>query len=300
MGVADPRLTSDRPEHEPRLRVDFVGVGAIGLPMARRVAQAGFPLEGIEVVEPVRRRAAEAGLAVRASLAGSHADVVIVMVATGDQLAQVVQPQDGEDRAGQIWVIMSTVGPDAVRAAAVTLSAQGATVVDAPVSGGVVRARTGELRIFVAAEDDALIDRVAPILGAMGEASIVGRRVGDGQAVKVVNQHLCSVHLVAAAEALALAEGMGLDPEAVLGVVAPGAAGSFMLSDRGPRMLVDEPEVTSTVGIFVKDSGLVADAAHSAGVDVPVLDAARARFVAAADDGGAALDDSQVIRTYRS
>jgi 3-hydroxyisobutyrate dehydrogenase-like beta-hydroxyacid dehydrogenase len=116
--------------------------------------------------------------------------------------------------------------------------------------------------------------------------------------VKVVNQHLCSVHIVAAAEALSLGASLGLDQAAVLDLVAGGAAGSWMLSDRGPRMLEDDPTVTSTIGIFVKDSGLVAEAAASAGADVPVLAAARARYLAAAEAGLERADDSQVIRTY--
>ncbi len=287
------------PEQETRPRVDFVGVGAIGLPMARRIAQAGFPLHGVEVVDVVRERALAAGLTVRGELAPLDADVVVVMVATAPQLADVVQAACRSSLAGQLWIVMSTVGPEAVRAAAQDLRAAGARVVDAPVSGGVARARTGELRIFVASDDETALTDAQPILAAMGSPTVVGRRVGDGQAVKVVNQHLCSVHLVAAAEATALAERMGLDATEVMGVIAPGAAGSFMLTDRLPRMFEAEPEVTSTVGIFVKDSGLVADAAADAGAEVPVLDAARRRLLAAADAGWAVADDSQVVRTYR-
>lgn len=104
----------------------------------------------------------------------------------------------------------------------------------------------------------------------MGTPLHVGGRLGDGQAIKVVNQHLCSVHLVAAAEALNLARGLGLDPAAVLPLIEKGAAGSWMLSDRGPRMLQGtDAEVTSAVTIFVKDSGLVAAAAEAAKVEVP-------------------------------
>ncbi len=127
------------------------------------------------------------------------------------------------------------------------------------------RAASGELTIF-ASGDPALLDAVAPILARLGSAKSAGNALGQGQSIKVVNQHLCAVHIVVvAAEALALAEGLGLDPATVLGMVETGAAASWMLSDRGPRMLEDEPAVLSQVDIFVKDTGLVAAAAASRG-----------------------------------
>lgn len=110
----------------------------------------------------------------------------------------------------------------------------------------------------------------------------VGDAIGHGQSIKVVNQHLCSVHIVAAAQALALAERLDLDPAQVLLLLESGAAGSWMLSDRGPRMLADtDVEVTSQINIFVKDSGLVHDAARAAGAATPLLDEARERYLAA-------------------
>lgn len=127
-------------------------------------------------------------------------------------------------------------------------------------TGGVARAKTGALVIFAAgAPDDVAAAR--PVLEALGTVHVTGGNLGDGQSIKVVNQHLCSVHIVAAAEALSLARSLSLDPAAVFGLVEKGAAGSWMLSDRGPRMLAGtDVEVTSAINIFVKDSGLVAAA----------------------------------------
>jgi 3-hydroxyisobutyrate dehydrogenase/putative dehydrogenase len=195
---------------------------------------------------------------------------------------------------------MSTVGPAAVRADAARIAAAGGHVVDAPVSGGIARAAAGDLLLFVAGEDE-VVDGVAGVLAAMGTARRVGSAVGDGQSIKVVNQHLCAVHIVAAAEALALAERLHLDPAFVLDTIGGGAAASFMLSDRGPRMIEGpEAEVRSQVGIFVKDTGLVADAAAEAGIELPLLQAARERFLAAADIGLLSRDDSSVLQTYRA
>ncbi|SDH45637.1 NAD(P)-dependent oxidoreductase [Agrococcus jejuensis] len=278
----------------------FVGLGAIGTPMSQRIAGAGFAVTGVDPFEAARDRAQAAGIAAVASIAEAPAaGPVVVMVATGEQLdALVDQAEAAGVAADRLWVVMSTVGPAAVETSGARLRTLGGRVVDAPVTGGVARATTGELIIF-ASGAQADLDEAAAVLAPLGTVRTVGAELGQGQGIKVVNQHLCSVHIVAAAEALNLGEQLGLDKAAVLDLVAGGAAGSWMLSDRGPRMLEDDPQVTSTIGIFVKDSGLVADAAAGAGAEVPVLAAARDRYLAAADAGLDRADDSQVIRTYQ-
>lgn len=285
-----------------RSTIAFIGLGAIGLPMAESIARAGFDVIGVEPSEAGRTRATAAGLRTTATTEGiGDAGILVVMVATAAQLAVVVDSAlEADVGRDSHWVIMSTVGPDAIRPHADRIVAAGGAVVDAPVSGGVARAARGDLALFVSGTPDA-VAAVEPVLRAMGEPRIVGDTVGDGQSVKVVNQHLCAVHIVAAAEALALAESLGLDAEFVLDVVGAGAAASFMLSDRGPRMLQGpEASVLSQIGIFVKDTGLVADAAATASADVPVLAAARERFLRADAAGLRTSDDSSVIETYRT
>ncbi|AXA67413.1 MULTISPECIES: NAD(P)-dependent oxidoreductase [Pseudomonas] len=281
------------------MNVAFVGLGAIGLPMAVQIQRAGHRIIGIELSEASRERAAAEGLdAVAEWQALIDADVVVVMVATPAQLASLVSQCSGL-RSDQHWIIMSTVGPASVREQASRLQALGVQVVDAPVTGGVARALTGSLLIF-ASGASAAVARCEPVLQAMGEVKNAGVQVGDGQAIKVVNQHLCSVHLVAAAEALSLARALGLQPEQVLALVEKGAGGSWMLSDRGPRMLEGtDTRVTSMVDIFVKDSGLVAEAAQACQAAVPLLDTAHVRFQAAAAAGLGQRDDSRVIETWR-
>lgn len=280
------------------MKVTFIGVGAIGLPMALRIRQAGHEVTGVDVVDAVIARANASGITtVDDPGEAPRAEIVVVMVATPEQLATLVARVRHAVR-GQCWVVMSTVGPDAVRAQGAILQQGGARIVDAPVTGGVARARTGQLVIFAAgAADD--IAMVTPVLGALGTVRVTGQRLGDGQSVKVVNQHLCSIHLAAAGEALALARRLGLDPAAVLPLVEQGAAGSWMLSDRGPRMLAGtDVEVTSTIDIFVKDSGLVAAAGASCGAALPLLAVANERFRRAAEAGLGLRDDSRVIETY--
>ncbi|MRT11154.1 NAD-binding protein [Enterobacteriaceae bacterium RIT711] len=280
------------------MKVVFVGMGAIGMPMALRIKAAGHDVQGVDVAETSRQRARTQGIeAVERYALTGKADVVVVMVATPQQLAALVE-EALPNVAGQHWVIMSTVGPEAIIAAAAQLQQAGASVVDAPVTGGTARASTGDLVIFAAGEEVSL-NHVAPVLTAMGRMKTVGNRPGDGQGIKVINQHLCAVHIVAAAEALNLAHSLGLDPAQVLPLVEGGAAGSWMLSDRGPRMLQGaDVEVSSAVNIFVKDSGLVADAAAACEAEVPLLNVAHARYVAAAKAGLGQHDDSRVIETW--
>ena len=280
------------------MNVNFVGVGAIGLPMALQIQRAGYSVTGVDIFEPMIANAKASGLnTVNGFAAAPDAELVVVMVATPQQLAQLVSESSDRTR-GQLWVLMSTVGPDSVREQGEALRRAGARVVDAPVTGGVARAKTGELVIFAAGEPRD-VDAAKSVLSAMGTVHITGERLGDGQSIKVVNQHLCSVHLVAAAEALSLARLLGLDPAAVLPLIEKGAAGSWMLSDRGPRMLAcTDVEVTSSINIFVKDSRLVASAGKSCGAALPLLTAAHERFCQAAQACLGLHDDSRVIETW--
>jgi len=280
------------------MKINLIGVGAIGLPMALQIQRAGHQVTGIDISASVISTAKAGGLTAVQDLSEAPlAEIVIVMVATSDQLASLIS-QITEPVPGQLWVIMSTVGPQALRTQGDILGRMGIRVVDAPVTGGVARAKTGELVIFAAgAPED--VEAAKPILDTMGKVNITGQQLGDGQSIKVVNQHLCSVHLAAAAEALSLARSLGLDPAAVLSLVEKGAAGSWMLSDRGPRMLEGTGvQVTSTVNIFVKDSGMVAEASASCGAQLPLLTIAHKRFCQAAQMGLGLRDDSRVIETW--
>lgn len=282
------------------MKVTFIGVGAIGLPMALQIKAAGHAVTGVDVSDAVLALAMAQGIeTVREFSEAPPADAVVVMVATPDQLAMLVE-RVGTAAQGMLWIIMSTVGPQSVREQGEALQRAGARVVDAPVTGGVARAKTAELVIFAAGSPPDVAS-ARPLLEAMGTVRVTGERLGDGQSIKVVNQHLCSVHIAAAAEALNLARLLGLDPAVVLGLVQGGAAGSWMLSDRGPRMVAGtDVEVTSTVNIFVKDSGLVMAAGETCGAQLPLLSIAHERFCMAAEAGLAARDDSRVIETWFS
>jgi 3-hydroxyisobutyrate dehydrogenase len=185
-----------------------------------------------------------------------------------------------------------------VQALARRVQDAGRRFVDAPVSGGVVGAINASLTIMAAA-DAATFAAIRPVLDAFGQRVFhVGTRAGQGATVKTVNQLLCGVHIAVAAEAFALAAKVGVDASVLLEILGGSAASSWMLKDRGPRMLRADPEVTSAVDIFVKDLGIVLEAGREAKAALPIAAVAHQLFLAASGRGDGAADDSQVIRSY--
>jgi len=238
-----------------------------------------------------------------AKAASREADIILVAVRNGAQLSDVLFGETGISsvlRPGVTVVITSTVGLNAVLEVAGKLEAHDVMFVDAPLSGEPARARTGDLLIVVGAPQAAL-EAVKPVLNLLASTlSVVGPAAGDGQAFKTVNQLLCGIHIAAAAEALALAEALGLDVAKMLELLSTGAAASFMLADRGPRMVEVlgeiEPEVHSRVDIFVKDMGIVADASRVNSVPTPLASLAEQMFRMSATRGYGSSDDSSVIK----
>ncbi len=284
-------------------RVAVIGLGAMGLPMAHRLAETGTTVVGFDPLAERRELAEAGGVPAHATAADAARDASIVLVSVRDhaQLEQAVFDESGAITSmapGTRMILTSTIGADAVREDAVRLAASGIRVIDAPVSGGPRRARSGELLIVLGgdAED---IASVRPVLDSLSSTSVlVGPRVGDGQLLKVVNQLLAGIHIAAAAEAIALAQGAGLDPKTVVDVLGAGAAASFMLQDRGPRMveaLSGEPEVRSRVDIFVKDMSLVAALAAETHVPTPLAAAAGQLYTVAERLGLGARDDSTLV-----
>lgn len=285
--------------------VAWIGLGAIGAPMARALAGAGLPVTAYDLFPAAREAIAEvAATTETAREAARGADVVAVMVATPDQLEAVLFGEEdgiaGELTAGTVLLIMSTVGPAALDATATRLEGTGVRIVDAPVSGGAARAADGDLLVMVGgAESDVAAAR--PVLDALASnAPVVGPRPGDGQRFKIVNQLLCGVHIAAAGEALALADSMGLDLRQVHEVLGTGAAASFMFGDRGARMVEGAyDDVRSALTIFVKDMGLVAEAAEEVDQQVPLATAAQQLYRRGSELGWDRRDDSIVYRVLR-
>ena len=284
--------------------IAVLGLGAMGLPMATRLAER-FSVTGFDINAERLALGAEAGVsgATSAREAATGADIVLLAVRNQAQLLEALYGDAGVVSVlapGATILLTSTVGIDAVREVAERLQADGLHLVDAPVSGGPVRAGQGDLLITVGGTDEAW-DAAHDALEQLASTLVrIGAHAGDGQAMKTVNQLLCGVHIAAGAEALALASALGLDPAVALKTLGAGAAASFMLGDRGPRMLqaYDEggAEVKSRVDIFVKDMGIVNSAARAAGLATPIAAAAEGLYLIAQAAGQAAMDDSSVIK----
>jgi 3-hydroxyisobutyrate dehydrogenase-like beta-hydroxyacid dehydrogenase len=273
--------------------------------MAKRLAEAGFELRVFDVFDERVRPLVELGATSTGSPreAAEGVEAFVVMVANAEQARDVLFGDGDAARAlpeGAAVVVMSTIGPEAVREIADALAGQGLRALDAPVSGGVARAEKGDLLIMAGGPED-LFEQIRPVLSEMGSSVVhCGQRVGDGQSVKLVNQLLCGVHIAAAAEGLAYAEALGLDPRFVFETIRHGAANSFMLEDRGERMLEEEfVPPKSALDIFVKDMGLVREAAEQQGFETPLASSAFAMYLAGRDAGLGAEDDSGVIRVFR-
>jgi 3-hydroxyisobutyrate dehydrogenase len=284
--------------------VGWIGLGAMGAPMATCLARAGHQVTAYDIDPDRAKVLAEDGVRASDSIAetAADADILAVMVATPAQGESVLF---GDGRAaealkpGTVVLMMATVGAEAVISWAQRLAAQDVEVVDAPVSGGVARAATGDLLMMVGGPPLA-VEKVRSLLDAMASnAPVVGPVAGDGQKVKLVNQLLCGVHIAAAAEALAFAEALGLDPVTCWEVLRHGAAASFMFDDRGRRMVEGTEQVKSALDIFVKDMGLVLDAARQNTYPAPLASAAEQLYLAGRRAGLGRSDDSAVIEVLR-
>ncbi|RFA23528.1 NAD(P)-dependent oxidoreductase [Subtercola boreus] len=284
--------------------VAVLGLGAMGLPMATRLAGA-FTVRGFDINEDRRQEAEGHGVSTFGSAreAATGADAVLLAVRNEEQLLESLFGETGVAGVlpeGCVIILTSTVGGSAIPAVAERLAGSGVGLVDAPLSGGPIRAGEGDLLIVVGADPEVLA-RARPVLDRLSSTLIiVGDTPGDGQALKTVNQLLCGIHIAAAAEALALAAALGLDQAKALEALGAGAAASFMLANRGPRMIEehegDEAAVLSRLDIFVKDMGIVGRAARTAGLPAPLAASAEQVYLLAQAQGLGMKDDSAVIR----
>lgn len=285
--------------------IGWIGLGAMGAPMAAVLARAGHKVAAYDVNAAAAPALAGDGVVAAQTVADAarDAEVLGIMVATAPQAEEVLFGQGGAAavlREGAVVLVMCTVGPKPVEDWAERLGGSGVLVVDAPVSGGAARAAAGDLLMMVSGPEAAL-ETAQPLLDALSRTSpVVGPRPGDGQKVKLVNQLLCGVHIAVAAEGLAFAESLGLDAGSTWEVLRHGAAASFMLEDRGARMIENPSgQVRSALDIFVKDMGLVLDAAQDSDFAAPLATTAAQLYEVGRRAGLGRADDSSLIEVLR-
>jgi 3-hydroxyisobutyrate dehydrogenase len=200
--------------------------------------------------------------------------------------------------AGAVVIVCSTMDPAYVQDLAERLARDSVHLVDAPVTGGAAGAAKGTLTIMGSGVTEAF-DEARPVLEAFGSRVYNLGPAGAGARMKVLNQLLCGVHLAVAGEAIALARHQGLPLAMTLEILGSGAAGSWMLADRGPRMVSERfDDVRSAIDIFVKDMSLVLDATREARFAAPLAHAAYLSFIQATARGLGAKDDAAVTTNY--
>lgn len=268
-------------------RVGFVGLGEMGLPMAAHIAASGRAVAGYDAL-PSRRAEAGArgvGWADSAAAAAEQATrTVIVMVRTLVQVEAALFGDGGCLTAGREpldVVVMSTVDPGSMRSIAERAGERGATVVDAPVSGGRKGAEAATLAIM-AAGPAAALERVDPLLALLGEhVAHVGDEAGHGQAVKLANQAMMAAAMAGTVEGLEIAERYGVDARTMLDVVAHGTGGGWVVRNWDwMRSLWEDYEPGNALDVLDKDMRALLDVAGSQWLSLPVAAASFQRLVA--------------------
>lgn len=281
-----------------------IGVGNMGLAMVGRLREQGRSV----FVRDVRAdRAAMAeregarACATPAALA-LQCELVIVAVVDAAQTEAVLFGGEGVAAAaapGACVVLCPTIGPESVEQIAARLDAIGIDWIEAPMSGGPVRARAGTMSLMVACRDE-LFARHAALLATLADPVFrLGARAGDGARTKLVNNLLAAVNLAGAAEALALAERVGLDAVRTLAVIERSSGQSWIGSDRMARALASDAAPRAHTTLLAKDSRLALEMARSAGVDARLGTVAAATFAAAVAAGHGDLDDSCLLDVMR-
>ncbi len=287
------------------LRVAFVGLGSMGMGMARNLLAKGHRVIGVDRRPEAAAEIAAAGGSSAASpqAASGQADVLVVMVVNAVQAEEVLFGASGAAQTlpkGAVVMLSSTVPASFARLAGERLAKTGHLLLDAPVSGGQARAVDGSLTVM-ASGSAAAFDRAQPILDAVAaKVYRLGDTPGNGSLVKTVNQLLAGVHIAAAAEAMALGTKAGIDPRTLFEVISNSAGNSWMFTNRVPHMLDGDYAPKSAVDIFVKDLGLVLDTGHEVRQPLPLASTAHQLFLSAAGAGWGALDDAAVIKVFEA
>jgi 3-hydroxyisobutyrate dehydrogenase-like beta-hydroxyacid dehydrogenase len=253
--------------------VGFVGLGAMGGRMARRLLAAGHPVVGYNRTAARARWLVEAGLELAASprAVAEQAEVVLCMVADTAALAAVTEGADGllaGLRPGAVYVEMSTVSPEAVRALGARVAARGAAMLDAPVSGSIATLEQGQLS-FMVGGDPAALERVRPYLGAIGPTITHLGELGQAMAMKLAVNQALAVQVLAFAESVCLAEKAGIARERAVEAILRSVIASPVLRYRGPFVLGMPAEAWFDVGMIQKDLALALDLGHRLGVPLP-------------------------------
>jgi len=283
-------------------KVGFIGLGAMGGPMALNLVKAGFSLVVNDIDEaksrPLKAKGAE--VAGSAQAVAAAADRIIVIVETTEQAEAVIIGAHGiirGARPGHIVVCMSTIDPFTAQSIADRLAAVDVAMIDAPVSGGTGRAQSGELSVIAGGARE-VFEKCTDLFSAMGSQSFHVGPLGSGLAMKLVNNMLVQVNTVAVAEALVLGVKAGLDPQTIYEVVRVSTGTSAAWELRVPRIIAGDFEPGGTIDISYKDQELETAFAKRLGVPVLLANVTQQVYQMARSQGLNKRDGAAIVKIY--
>lgn len=284
------------------LTVAVVGLGSMGYGMAQSCLRAGLTVHGVDVVaENVERFKADGGQSRPIADVAQSLDGVVVVVLNTEQVENVLFGNEGvvpKLRKGSVVMACATVPPDFAKEMEQRCQAYGVHYLDAPISGGSIKAAEGELSIM-ASGSAAAFAAAQPILDATATTVFrLGDAAGAGSAMKAVNQLLAGVHIATMAEALTFGMTQGINPETFVEVITKCAGNSWMLENRAPHVVAGDYKPLSQVNIWPKDLGIVLQAAKSSEFHAPITETALERYARAVEMGLGREDDAAVAKVY--
>ena len=282
--------------------IAVIGLGSMGYGIAASALRGGHKVWGVDInPDQMAKFKAEGGQASPLSDAAETLDAVAVVVLNAAQTESVLFGEDGiapKLKPGAVVLACATVPPAFAKEMAARCNASGVHYLDAPISGGSLKAANGQLSIMASGPQDSFA-AARPLLGSIAETVFeLGEEVGAGSAMKAVNQLLAGVHIATMAEALTFGMTQGVTPEKFVEVISKCAGTSWMLENRAPHIVEGDYTPHSSVNIWPKDLGIVLDIAKSSQFSAPITAAALQQFVAAAGMGHGHEDDAAVAKVY--
>jgi 3-hydroxyisobutyrate dehydrogenase len=289
---------SVRPQIVPPAGIAVIGLGNMGVPMGARLVRAGYGVTGFDLSATARERFVAAGGRTAGDIASAvaAADVVVTLLPNGRIVREAIDSLQPHLRPSAIVVEMSSSAPLGTRKLGEELIAAGHPFVDAPVSGGVKRAADGTLAIMVGG-DPATIDRIDPMLAAMGRSIFRTGMLGSGHAMKALNNYVSAAGLVAAVEALQVGRKFGLDPALMADILNVSSGKNNTTELKLKQFIISQTfDAGFPLRLMAKDVRTADELAHALGIAAPLADLCAQLWDDAAADLSATADHTEIIR----
>lgn len=286
-----------------KYNVCVVGLGSMGMGVARSCIAAGLQTAGVDLDLEKCKALVEAGAVDAGAVCkdAENLDALVLLVVNAKQCKAVLFGENGfanRMKPGAVVMVSSTISAADAKEIASGLEQKGLLVLDAPVSGGAAKANTGDITVMAAGKKEAF-DRLKPVLDAVaGKVYNIGEEIGLGATVKIIHQLLAGVHIAAGAEAMALAARANIPLDVMYDVVTHAAGNSWMFENRMKHVVDGDYTAKSAVDIFVKDLRLVSETGLALNFPLPLASTAYTMFANASNAGFGKLDDSAVIKTF--